>query len=246
MGAIDDVGNLLPTIEVTSFFSSTWIYILVLFLLGLILIGAVAFILYIKTYNRKMVFLENLSGKGYNVIAKKRARIVKLGVGGGELLKPIFSNTFFPSDGRKMGKNTYWFAKGSDGYWRNIVLGDLDTETGMLDIEPVDRDVRMFQIAIDRLSHQTYGKQSFMEKYGIHVLLFVFLIVLIFGMWFIVGKIGDATAPLAASTENAVKIQEANDRTLDKLAVLIDRINTNPAMGGTGLKPAPTNNTGGT
>ena len=140
-----------------------------------------------------------------------------------------------------MGKNTYWYAKGQDGYWYNILLGDLDSKQAMLDIEPIDRDVRMFHIALDRLSHQTYGKQNLFEKYAIHLLLFVFLIVLILGMWFIVGKIGEAVAPLAQSTELALKIQKSTDATIDKLDNLIramGQIPTSSDSGGSGLAPA--------
>ncbi len=62
--------------------------------------------------------------------------------------------------GRKMGKNTYWYAKAQDGYLYNFLLGDLDAKRAMLDIEPIDRDVRMFHVALDRLSNDTYGKES--------------------------------------------------------------------------------------
>ena len=174
-----------------------------------------------RLYNRKIIVFENIAGQGYQPVLKTRARVIKLGVGGEELLKTLYGGHYVSTYGKKMGKNTYWYAKGQDGYWYNIVLGDLETKRAMLDIDPIDRDVRMFHVALDRLSHQTYGKSSFLEKYGIHMLLFVFLIIMILGMWFIVGKIGDATAPLAISSENAIKIQELNDKTLQKLDSVI-------------------------
>jgi len=73
------------------------------------------------------------------------------------------------------------------------------------------------------------------------MMMFAFLIVLILGMWFIVGKIGDAVAPLEMSTENAVKIQEANDKTLVKLDNLIRALGGIPDRvgdGGSGLESA--------
>ena len=63
-------------------------------------------------------------------------------------------------------------------------------------------------------------------------------------MWFIVGKIGDATAPLAIASENSVKIQQANDVTISKLDSLIRALGYFPEEiipggdGGSGLKPA--------
>jgi len=190
--------------------------------------------LFIELANDENVHLRNVA------IKAARARIVKLGIGGEEILKTLFGGHFVSAYGRKMGKNTYWYAKAQDGYLYNVLLGDLDAKMGMLDIEPIDRDVRMMHVALDRLSQQTYGKNSFLEKYGIHLLLFVFLIVLILGMWFIVGKIGEAVKPLSQSTENAVKIQEANAKTLTKLDSLIRALGYLPNQDKTpdGLAPA--------
>ena len=245
MGILSDLGvptDSLPSVDITGFVSNTWMWVLLVVIIGMFLIIGIVILLFFMTYKKKVILFENISGQGYQPVLKTRARIVKLGVGGEELLKTLKGGKFVSAYGRKMGKNTYWYAKGQDGYWYNIVVGDLDSKQAMLDIDPIDRDVRMFHVALDRLSHQTYGKTSFMEKYGIHMMLFAFLIVMILGMWFIVGKIGDATAPLAASSDNAVKIQEANDRTLNKLDALIRSMGILPKQvesdGGSGLAPA--------
>ena len=243
MGVLDDlgVGGNIPSIDITGFFSATWIYIAVIVFVGLILIVGVFTLLFFLTYKKKIVIFENISGQGYQPVLKTRARILKLGVGGEEILKTLIGGIFISAYGRKMGKNTYWFAKGQDGFLYNIVLGDLDAKMGMLDIEPIDRDVRMMTVALDRLSQQTYGKSSFLEKYGIHMLLFVFLIVLILGMWFIVGKVGEAVAPLASAGDTAVKLQAANDITISKLDSLIRAmgyVEPTPLNTGSGLVPA--------
>ena len=239
MGILSDlgVGDSLPSIpkfELTGFFSNTWIWVAFAFFIGLILIGVVALILFMLTYNKKIVFFENISGQGYQPIKKTRARTVSLGIGGAELLKTLAFKKFLTAYGKKMGKNTYWYAKGQDGYLYNIVLGDLDAKQALLDIEPIDRDVRMFHVALDRLSHQTYGKQNFMEKYGIHIMLFIFLVTLILGMWFIVGKIGEAVAPLAQSAELSLKIQESNSILISKLESVVNNLGRG---GGSGLVP---------
>ena len=243
MGILDDlgVGESIPKIDITGFFSASWIYIAIIVVVGIILVGLAIFLLFILTYKKKIILFENISGQGYQPVFRSRARVVKLGVGGEEILKTLFGGHFVSAYGRKMGKNTYWYAKGGDGYWYNIILGDLDAKQKILDVEPIDRDVRMFHVALDRLSHQTYGKTSFLEKYGVHMMMFAFLIVLILGMWFIVGKIGDAVEPLAQSTENAIKIQEANDKTLAKLDNLIRALGGIPDRvgdGGSGLESA--------
>ena len=236
MGTLDELGVNMPVIDITGFLSSTWIYIAIIAFVGLILIVGVLTLLFFLTYKKKIVIFENISGQGYQPILKTRARVLKLGVGGEEILKTLIGGIFISAYGRKMGKNTYWYAKGQDGYLYNIVLGDLDAKQAILDIEPIDRDVRMFHVALDRLSHQTYGKQNFMEKYGIHIMLFIFLITLVLGMWFIVGKIGEAVAPLAQSAELSLKIQESNSILISKLESVVNNLGRG---GGSGLVTAP-------
>lgn len=243
MGILDDlgVGNVIPEIDITGFLSGSWIYIFVIVAGGLFLIGGVGIFLFLATYKKKVIFFENISGQGYQPVFKSRARIIKLGVGGEELLKTMFGGHFISAYGRKMGKNTYWYAKGQDGYLYNVLLGDLDAKMGMLDIEPIDRDVRMFHVALDRLSQQTYGKTSFLEKYGVHMMLFLFLIVLILGMWFIVGKIGDAVAPLSTAADTSLKVQEMNVQITSKLEAVARALGykvENIETGGSGIVPA--------
>ena len=237
MGVLDDlgVGGSIPSIDITGFFSSTWIYIAVIVFVGVIIIASVLTLLFFITYKKKIVIFENISGQGYQPVLKTRARVLKLGVGGEEILKTLIGGIFISAYGRKMGKNTYWYAKGQDGYLYNIVLGDLDAKQAMLDVEPIDRDVRMFHVALDRLSHQTYGKTNFLEKYGIHIMLFIFLITLVLGMWFIVGKIGEAVAPLSQSAELSMQIQESNAILISKLESVVNNLGR---AGGSGLLPA--------
>ncbi|MFA6201206.1 MAG: hypothetical protein WC679_12460 [Bacteroidales bacterium] len=211
----------LPNVNITGIFSSTWIYVVIIAVFGFILIGGIAILLYYKTFNRKIVFFENISGLGYQPTMKKKARRLRVGASGEELLAIIGGDTL-SAYGRKMGKNTYWFAKGIDGYWYNFLLGDLDTKMAMLDIEPVDKNVRMFHVAKDRMNRDNYLKKSFMEKYGSMIIMFVFLIILIVGMYIIIGKIGSATQALAAtqqSNEAVIKttqqILAANERMIN-------------------------------
>ncbi|MCK5176855.1 MAG: hypothetical protein KAQ92_03965 [Candidatus Aenigmarchaeota archaeon] len=231
----------LPEISLTGALSSSWIYIFIICIIGFILIVGIAFLVFFTTYNRRVVVFENISGQGYQPVLRTRARIVKLGVGGEEILKTLMGGTYVSAYGRKMGKNTFWFAKGSDGYWYNIVLGDLDTKLNLLDIDPIDRDVRMFHVALDRLSHLTYSKQKFLEKYGIHLMLFLFLIVLIFGMWFIVGKVGDSTHALAATAETNEEVAKLLSKILqgaDNIQTAAAHIKSDTTEAVSGIVPA--------
>jgi len=235
------VSGSMPTIDLTGILSGSWIYLFVIAIVGFILIVGAGTMMFMMTYKRKIVLFENISGQGYQPVLKTRARIVKLGIGGEELLKTLAGGHYVSAYGRKMGKNIYWYAKGQDGYWYNVILGDLDSKQAMLDIEPIDRDVRMFHVALDRLSNQTYNKVSFLEKHAVHMILFLFLVVLILGMWFIVGKIGEAVAPLGIATTNSMEIQEANIRItaqLESVARALGHSIEDIGSGGSGLEPA--------
>lgn len=192
----------MPDVSLTGLASNTWLYVFFILAIGFIGAAFLAIFLYLKTWNKKIEFYEDIAGKGYQRIAIRRARTIKLGIGGDEVLKPRGFHGYLTSYGKKIGKNTYMFCKGQDGYWYNAVFGDFEGKQNMLDIEPVDRDVRMFHVAMDRITQSQYGeKKSFFEKHGSMILAFVFLVVLILGMWFIVGKIGDATDGLSESTK---------------------------------------------
>jgi len=191
-----------PSIDISGFISSSWIYILIIGFVGFILILGIAVILFITTYNRKIILFENVSGLGYQPVLRTRARIIKVGTSGVEVLKTLKGAEIISAYGRKMGKNSYWFGKAQDGYWYNIVLGDLDAKLGMLDIEPVDRDVRMFHAARNRLTDTTYGeKKNWIEKYAPSMILLLTVVVLMVGLYVVAGKINEGQTATAKAAE---------------------------------------------
>ena len=159
-----------------------------------------------RIYNKKIELYENIAGLGYQKTFLDRARVIKIGVGGEELLFLRKKKVYRTAYGKKMGKNTYWFAIGQDGYWYNIVLGDLDAKMGMLDIEPIDRDMRMMHVAIRKNIESRYRKENFMQKYGVFVLSSIFLLIMIIAVWLLMSKAGDlisASSPIAQSLNDA-------------------------------------------
>jgi len=162
------------------------------------------------TYKRKVVIFEEINHE-LIPITTTRARVIRLRAGGEEVMKTLFGGYYLSAYSKRIGKASYWYLRGTDGYLYNFVLDKYGKPIF------VSGDMRMFNIAIDRLSQQTYGKQGFMEKYAVHMILFVFLVVLILGMWFIISEIGKATAPLTASTEANIRLMEASEGILSKL-----------------------------
>lgn len=237
LGVSENVPSITKSIDISSFVSNTWVWVLVVVIIGVLLISGVGIFLFLTTYKRKIEVYEGLGGQLYRTFVT-RARVVKLGKSGGEIMRTLRGGHYLSSHGKKIAKNTYIFVKASDGYLYNVILGDLDSRKEIIDIEPVDKDVRMFHTALDRLSHEMFGKQSFMEKYGIHIMLFIFLITLILGMWAIIGKIGEATKPLAQSQELAVEVQESNLQITSKLEGIINNLNNRITTPISGIVPA--------
>ena len=229
---IGDFGVNIPKVNITGFLSSSFIYILIIIIVGMIIIVAVALLLFMKTYNRKIEVYENISGAGYQRTLTTRARRVKLSLTGEEILKTLSGGTYLTAYGRKIGKNTYMFVKGTDGYLYNSVHGDFDTKLAMLDIEPIDRDVRMFHISMARMNQANYQKQKFMEKYGNVMLGFIFLIVMIGGMWVLIGQITKATTSLANTAETNADVAKI----IQQEIVAYNNIRTGTT--GTGTIPA--------
>ena len=171
----------------------------------------------LKVYNKRIVVFENIAGKGYQLVYKDRARLVRLGDGGEELLYLRKKKLYRAAYGRKMGKNTYWFAIGQDGYWYNIVLGDVDAKMGMLDIEPIDRDMRYMHVAIRKNIADRYSDKSFMDKYGTQIMLAVFLIIIIIGMGYLISKIAKISDGAGASVTASAEVVKASERLISSL-----------------------------
>jgi len=204
-----------------------WIFGAILFL---ILAGiAMFFISRFKVYNKQIIVFENIAGQGYQVVFKDRARLVKLGDGGEEILHLLKKKVYRTAYGKKMGKQTYWFAVGQDGYWYNIILGDVDAKMGMLDIEPIDRDMRYMHVAIRRNIQDRYRKQSFMDKYGDKIFNMITGVVLMVGIWFCLDKIADMASSVASAVKTGEQVQLLAKETLAS----IDNI-----CGGSGIRKA--------
>ena len=217
MGAIlgFDTGVDLPSLASQKFGGTITIILAIILIAIAIAIGIYVFLIN-KTFNKKIILFENVAGQGYQVTFKDRARLIKIGDGGEEILYLKKKKVYRTAYGKKMGKNTYWFAVGQDGYWYNILLGDLDAKMGMLDIEPIDRDMRYMHVAIRKNIAERYKKISFMEKYGTIMINGIFLIIMIVALWLLVDQIGElvgqATGAVSAAKEVIEPVKEVVSR----------------------------------
>ena len=184
-----------------------------------------------RLYKFSIVVLENISGEGWRIAMKDNAKYLRLSKDGTEILWLRKKKMPLTAYGRKMGINQYWFAIAQDGGWYNVVLGDLDAKMGTLDIEPVDRDIKLTSVALRRSAHEDYGpKQTFMDRYGSWIFGSVTFLIFFGGIWFMLDQIGQLTQSLAVTAQEFTKIVEPLSRALANL----DSI----CSGGSGITPA--------
>lgn len=217
---VEILGANIPTPKFSGIHISPLAWFLIFFIIIVIAAGGVGIWLInkYKFYNKKIIVFENISGRGYQPTYKDRARFVKLGDGGEEILYLLKKKVYRSAYGQKMGKNTYWYAIGQDGYWYNIVLGDVDAKMGMLDIEPIDRDMRYMHVAIRKNIDASYKKkQGIMEKYGPQIFMGIFLIIMIIGVGYLLNKIGVISSSVAGSVETAKTITQSNEKLLSAM-----------------------------
>jgi hypothetical protein len=222
-------------VDVASFASST-IGIWLLMGLGIIVMLAITAIFlwwYFqrRLYKFKIVVFENISGQGWQNTMIDTAKHIRLSKDGTEVFWLRKKKMPLTAYGRKMGTNKYWFAIGQDGGWYNIVLGDLDAKKSILDIEPVDRDIKYVSVAMRKNAAENYGpKITFMDKYGSWILGGVTLIIFFGGIWFMLNQIGEITQGISQAADSLSKTTEPIMRALGH----VDSI----CSGGTGLSQA--------
>jgi len=223
-----DLGFNLPTFSTSGI--GYWITIVAILIL-IAFLCAVGFWIWYQNriFNKRIIVFENISGAGWQQTGSDRARIIKVGDGGEEIMYLRKRKVYRTAYGKKMGPNTYWFAIGQDGYWYNVVLGDLDAKMGMLDIEPIDRDMRYMHVAIRKNIQERYRKISFMEKYGQILMSGIFFLILIVGIWLLIAKIGDLVTIASSNIEASKPVAEALSRAIGSLDNL---------CGGSGISPA--------
>lgn len=222
------LGAQLPNIPTFGIGTGNIIWLVIILIVCIIIAIAIYLIFQWRLYNKKIIVFENIAGQGFQPTYHDKARLIAFGDGGEEVLFLKKKKVYRSAYGKKMGKNTYWFVIGQDGYWYNSILGDFDAKMGMLDIEPIDRDMRYMHVAVRKNITERYKKVKFMEKYGTLVMNSLFLLIMIIGIWFLLDKMVEVSTSNAAAVKTAQQIQETSKQIISSL---------NNICGGSGIKP---------
>jgi flagellar basal body-associated protein FliL len=175
----------------------------------LVLIAGVSWaVYYFRVYRFKVELYQNIRGTKFERVKVYRARLLDIPDSYGEkVLWVPKAKMYCSAYGQMMGKNTYWQVVGQDGYWYNCVLGDFDAKLGMLDIEPVDRDVRAFHTANNKNIKERYNKPKNWPVVLMSFTIIFALLIVFAGGYFMYSKVQElqsgANANLQAS-ENVV------------------------------------------
>ena len=190
-------------------------------LLIIIVIAGVSFGLWYylesRKYKYKIEIYEKQGGTRYTKTMVDWAKIQKIGDSGEEVLVLRRLKKILPANGQKMGSNLYCFAIGQDGYWYNFTLGDLDAKQGLLDIEPIDRDMRYMHVAIRRNMDKRFNKGNFMDKYGAIMINGIFLLIMLAGLWFLIDKLADMVNVMLATQQGTLAVTDKLSQILGSL-----------------------------
>jgi hypothetical protein len=182
-----ETGLSMPEFSLGGILSSTWIYVLIVVVFGFILIAGLGIVLFFRSYNTKVMLMENMSGgSNFQLSRIVRARKVRLSPAG-DFFLVTFGGIPLPPNTKKVSRNTYAYCLGSDGFYYPTVYGDFDAKRGMLDIEPTQRSVINFYRAFDIII-KNRKKKSTLEQMLPYIALVLMFIIFVVGMWFVIGK----------------------------------------------------------
>jgi hypothetical protein len=155
-------------------------------LLFIIIVVAGAVVIYLnyrnkKQYNKKITLLE-LVGDYFQPALEDRAKVVKIGTGGFEILYLKKLKTWKVAYGGRVGMHKYYFFKSPDGYWYNSMfygkIEEIDKHGGLIPVVTANPLMRGQYTALEKQIDALHSdKKSFMEKYGTWVLAISFVLI---------------------------------------------------------------------
>jgi len=138
-----------------------------------------------KQFNKVTTDFE-IVGDSYTPERRDRAKLVRLGKGGFQLLYLQKAKVYRIVFGGKIGKNAYYFFIGKDGYPYNCTLSSEITADGKIPIKTTNALMRAQYTALEKLVEDLYkAKSSFWEKYGNWVMTIAFVLIIGVLAWLI-------------------------------------------------------------
>jgi hypothetical protein len=182
---------------------------------------------------KKKVTAFDIVGINFVPSLRDKARTVKLGKGGFEILYLRKLKTWKLAYGGRVGKDTYYFFIMPDGYWYNGMLGanihKIGKDGGLVPIVTTNPTMRSQYTALEKQIDSLHqDKVSFMEKYGVWVFSIGFLVIAGVFLWLNYKQFVIATSNLNSAIQQVANLLKE----VNQLAGNVQ------AGGGSGLVPA--------
>lgn len=186
-------------------------------ILGVIIISAAGFGIWWyysrKTFNKNTTDFE-LIGDHFEPTFRDKARTVKLGSGGFQVLYLRKAKVYRIAYGRRVGRNNYYFFIAPDGYPYNGMLAKNITLDGRVPITTTNPSMRAQYTALEKQIDALQGeKKTFWDKYGNWVITIGFVVIIgVFGYLYYgqmkatMGVIPDVVDKLGILTDNINKL----------------------------------------
>ena len=182
-------------------------------------------IYYMRVYKYKVRLFYQLSGeKQYHEGKTYKARKVFLSKGGVQRLWVPKLKEYVSYFGKKMGKNKFYYAEGPDGYLYNVVLGDLDTDKGVLDIEPIDKDLRDFYITNQKNINERYNKPKSWPVVLQSLTIVLVLVLMFAGGYVIFGQMKEAGVITNENLEKSLEVNKVTLSTITRLDSILQHL----------------------
>lgn len=192
----------------------------------------------------KYVVVEDVSGAGFGISRKGRARIVGFGDGGEELFLLKGVNKYRVGYGKRIGRRQVSWVVGEDGFWYQWSFGDFNKKLREMGMKPSSVNVRLSMAAVRKGLDSRYENKTWLEKYGpmLYAGLFIFTLLIFAGiMWYVNKKNVEVAQINAEALKESAKTQEATQKTLATIDQILSKFNlqsSQATLGGSGLIPA--------
>jgi len=204
MATVDTLKEFIPDFKVANF-SVVLLYLVGVFILLIILGVVLFFVIRHMKFNKRISIYEDVEGHdNLESVGKDRAMLVKVGVGGTELLYLKKRKVYRGAYGKRMGKNDYFFVIGSDGYWYNSTLGSLKEGMNTIKINPTNVNMRYQNESLQELIKQRYDKPNWWAQYGQILVNIAFFMIVAVMFWLYFEAFRD-TAPAMIQSAEALK-----------------------------------------
>lgn len=200
--------------------------ILILFLIGLLILGLIGFLIW-WYWNKKKYYIKiplySLIGNKPTRIGTYRARTIAMGKAGDKLWFVKGIKKYLPPATIQTAPNEFWHWIREDGEWINFSLENLDADMHRAGVKYIQEDMRLQRLATDRLLEQRLLNKGFWEKWGViigYAVFFLVITVALIIIFYQYSKIVDKTAELIDHVDQIIQRESKQGESLVPALIL--------------------------